>query len=912
MTQEEKDIGAIMDWTDTWKKMDLSDVHGWPLWEKEVYLILGAAFDEIASIFAYYAKSGGVGTSASSAFQLQQAEVTNFALDCELTTKDFMMTRIHMLMEQSDQTDAVVQKRNRFKGDEATTDAQRKGGDNALELFEFLELIVRVCFQRANPKYGSVGNREAKFPMPDVLDKTLKENILPKAKRDVLREILEKLKTDEKCQQVFKDFEKLPLERGGGLRKMFEEKAYETRQGIQKFGVQTVSLDTLTIWMGPDFQGDGTKCKNVLKDIMVNPTPQVTGNMEKPRHSNLSNLDLKGAYGTASKKGNDNKADGPGGEGVDYDEFLWILGLCGHIKYEEVEEMELHMRVEGMIRNFLQEEDEHKVISKYCCPPLPLYDTSTATPLEGQTQAELDTFIMFWKRCDFKHVFGFPLWEKDVFDLFNGCFEQLRSIFDYYAKSGTAGSGGAGGLLTMQQTELQNLALDVGLNSEKFSMTRVINIFKRADQVDDTKKSSDADVRIQTGEDAKAGDKGLELHEFMECVVMIAFERANPKFGEVGFNNKAFQVDQTGDKVRQMKKGPEWITLPGCLETLLKDVLLKKAKTDTLAKLKKVILADPACQAVLKEHRAYFKEEFSERSVDGNEAGKSETWTLEIMMEDFKERGLLVDRIIHPTPSVAGTTPPDVHTNLSWLDAKGAFATAQEKDDTLAASKGKTTMDANMTMTFDEYYMCVALCGTIKYEEIEQMTLAQKVEGIFLNYRHSTDGEKAAGKHAKHVEHKHGRKDEHAWISECLYPPLPRYDYAASGADPEFIKVYSKMDLFHVLGFPTWEKEAFTLFANHFSELQSIFTNYAKSGAAGSGSASSAMTMQKTEVTNLALDCELCNAQFTDARLTTLYERADQVDDTLYRDETTGVQGAVSPKWATTASRSTSFSSCSA
>ena len=91
---------------------------------------------------------------------------------------------------------------------------------------------------------------------------------------------------------------------------------------------------------------------------------------------------------------------------------------------------------------------------------------------------------------------------------------------------------------------------------------------------------------------------------------MIAFERANPRFGEVGFNNKQFQVDQTGDKVRAMKKAPEWITLPGCLESLLKDVLLKKAKTDTLAKLKKVILADPACQAVLKEHRAYFKEEF--------------------------------------------------------------------------------------------------------------------------------------------------------------------------------------------------------------------------------------------------------------------------------------------------------------
>ena len=98
--------------------------------------------------------------------------------------------------------------------------------------------------------------------------------------------------------------------------------------------------------------------------------------------------------------------------------------------------------------------------------------------------------------------------------------------------------------------------------------------------------------------------------------------------------------------------------------------------------------------------------------------------------------------------------------------------------------------------------MCVALCGTIKYEEIEQMSLAQKVEGIFLNYRHSIDGEAAAGKHAKHVEHKHGHKDEHAWIPECLYPPLPRYDWKNSGADPDFLKEWEKMDLAHIFGFP--------------------------------------------------------------------------------------------------------------
>ena len=193
--------------------------------------------------------------------------------------------------------------------------------------------------------------------------------------------------------------------------------------------MHTLTLETLTDWLGPDYDGTG-KSRGVLKDIMVSPTPQVAGTVERPRHSNLSNLDLKGAFSTAQKKGLDNKATGEGGVGIDYEEFLWILGLCGHIKYEEIEEMELWMRVEGIVRNFLQEEDEHKVVSKYVCPPLPLYDYTTAEPIEGD-QATLDTMVGFWKKMDMKHVFGFPLWEKEVFDLFHQNFEQLRSIFDY-------------------------------------------------------------------------------------------------------------------------------------------------------------------------------------------------------------------------------------------------------------------------------------------------------------------------------------------------------------------------------------------------------------------------------------------------------------------------------------------------
>ena len=70
-----------------------------------------------------------------------------------------------------------------------------------------------------------------------------------------------------------------------------------------------------------------------------------------------------------------------------------------------------------------------------------------------------------------------------VFTHLSGHVPELQSIFIHYAKSGTAGSAGANAALTMQTTELGNMCMDIDMLTEKFNMTRVINIFRRADQV---------------------------------------------------------------------------------------------------------------------------------------------------------------------------------------------------------------------------------------------------------------------------------------------------------------------------------------------------------------------------------------------------------------------------------------------
>ena len=62
-------------------------------------------------------------------------------------------------------------------------------------------------------------------------------------------------------------------------------------------------------------------------------------------------------------------------------------------------------------------------------------------------------------------------------------------------------------------------------------MVRVINCFERADQEEAPTKSPT--------KGKKGGDGSLELHEFLEVIILLAFHRANPRFGEVGHADAA-------------------------------------------------------------------------------------------------------------------------------------------------------------------------------------------------------------------------------------------------------------------------------------------------------------------------------------------------------------------------------------
>ena len=63
----------------------------------------------------------------------------------------------------------------------------------------------------------------------------------------------------------------------------------------------------------------------------------------------------------------------------------------------------------------------------------------------------------------------------------------------------------------------------------------------------------------------------------------------------------------------------------------------------------------------------------------------------------------------------------------------------------------QATADTQFALDFDEFVLCLALCGHIKYERVVEMSLAQRVLGIICNYL--------------------GEKDERAVITEAVVVP---------------------------------------------------------------------------------------------------------------------------------------------
>ena len=313
---------------------------------------------------------------------------------------------------------------------------------------------------------------------------------------------------------------------------------------------------------------------------------------------------------------------------------------------------------------------------------------------------------------------------------------------------------------------------------------------------------------------------------FIVLLLLIALNRANPKLGQVG---------EAGEQAVD-------VPLPGCLESLLQNNILKKAKRSKMSKIKTELLTSDPKKAFFSNFRGNVKSEF-EKACKKREKMPAVSLFAKYMMSratliaDLKDRGVIVAKNVKGKPKVTGDASADIELALSSLDVESAFTLCQD---------GGHGDAANDTIEFEEFLMCLGMCGCFKYSSVESMGAQQKVEAIIAEY---------LGK---------ASIDE---VVASAAPKVERYDPSGSGAPPAMIEAWGKMSTIeYIAGFPTWEEEVFGLLAGAFADLEPLFSYYAGDTPG----------MQQAELVDLVLDNNLPTKAFPITKIVALFEQVNK------------------------------------
>jgi hypothetical protein len=261
-------------------------------------------------------------------------EFHDFVIDVGLETK------LQTMKGAEAATYTFEQMKEQFtKADKSGKGMAGPAANSELVLYEFLNVITRVSFYRKNPEYGelTMEHQDSILPVPQALDQTLKEAILPKAHRDDAAEFRAKAMQLPEVQAALSEgrsrlqawFATIPLDEN---QKVGITQWVSTLQALNVIG-------TFTCTQGSDIVGDdrvGTEFKCRLS------VPQA-----------------KAAFVNAQKETGGAVED----VSLDFDELLECIARCGVDKYRAVEQIKTGEKVAAMIANILGDLNEEQVIT---------------------------------------------------------------------------------------------------------------------------------------------------------------------------------------------------------------------------------------------------------------------------------------------------------------------------------------------------------------------------------------------------------------------------------------------------------------------------------------------------------------------------------------------------------------------
>jgi hypothetical protein len=298
--------------------MQLSKLHGFPLWEREVHFALLNDYGNLKSIFRAYA----AGSLDGNANDMDMEEFHDFILECDLPTAEYGFDTMSLQY----------------------SEANQGSGDRVLELHEFLTMLVRIAFYRANPRSGMINVKRTEghkdlgaeavevVPLPGCLTALMKQKILPLARRDNAAEF----KTTVLVQP---DVASVLAQERQRLRDWWE---------LASGGKDKLEISRFT---------DELERALLYNDVNV---ADAKGGQHRCR---FSVPHAKAAFCASCAEPM---------KGMDPEEVYETVARCGMAKYAQVTPLGAGQKVRGFIRNLLGEADEEEIVQEATGgPPVP-------------------------------------------------------------------------------------------------------------------------------------------------------------------------------------------------------------------------------------------------------------------------------------------------------------------------------------------------------------------------------------------------------------------------------------------------------------------------------------------------------------------------------------------------------------
>ena len=869
-----------------WKMMPLMDIHHFPLWEKGVHDCLQKHFGPLQRVFAHYTKGISGIDSAADALEMELEEFHDFVKEAKLETKMVNFTTMTIMFAKANATNTAEAFAQRQKGrsnsvvqaakeNEARHGAEIAKGrsvkqgafpevipdrfaaeypewgsskagkkpDNRLVLFEFLACLVRIGFQRANPKFGQYDNKAALVPLPGCLDRMLTDVLLPNAKQDMSGLFRKEIAESGEIQAVLTEYSakinkyyseacKATDPKGTGAKGLSMEAWGDICKGYIYFK-KTKGAENWTLCRYKFQSGEPTIPDwALIGDTQVYRESEITGD-ERCKESytcRLTVIQTKYAFLNSQKLEQMTAGDATDDDAMaclDIDEFTECICRCGKDKYDEVKPMSVASAIRGFIRNLLGEQGDEAVIRDYTYIKAERYDWHLAKPLKGQSLAAHRKWLDVWQLIEVADLHYFPLWEKDVHDCLQSRFNDLISIFSHYSKS-IGGSTTAEDAVEMTMSEFKDLVKDAGMETKDLRFDVMCNMFIKANALNtnavreqrmNERKSAESKQEGPSDKASKKGpkrekaaaskkdqemDQELVLYEFVALLIRISFWRSNPYFG-------------------LHKLATKLVPFPDCLAIMLDEVVLPNAKRDDSLLFREKLQNDVKLQAALESYDAKLLKWWNHHTQsmflkEGERKLQFQQWQDLLKNRDDPGQNLVGNWSVHQESEITGDERCRTlfRCSISLPQAKMAFMNSQSLDQMSAGVA--TDSDAMTTLDYGEFKECVARVGVDKYKSVKAMSEADAIKGFCANLLREANEEQVM---VKATLIRADRYDFRRHSKPMEGEPLSEFK--------KWLALWQRIEIMDVYYFPLWEKGVHDCLQKHHKELTQCFLGYTRS-----------------------------------------------------------------------------------